>query len=805
MRFAIIGFLAGIGVLQSQAALGSIWWWPLAVMPLPILWLIRPACRSGVPAALKVLVVLACAGMLGYAYASWRATERLADELPAEWESRDVEVTGIIANLPQRTDKSIRFEFEVESAAKPGARIPGYLALSWYDEVDRKRGETTPAPMLVPGERWTMTLRLRRLHGTQNPHGFDFEAWALERGIRATGYVRTKGINQRTVADVGRIDTTIHRARMALRESMMSSLEGKPFAGILVALAIGQQNAISAEQWREFWRTGTGHLMSISGLHITMMAGLLSWLVFRAWARIPFLASRVPTQRAAAIAGALAALGYSLIAGFSVPTQRTFFMLATVACFLASGRATSGSRILAAALLVVTLIDPWAVLSPGFWLSFGAVALIFLVTAHRTGKLGTWSSAIRTQAAVTIGLLPLTLILFQEVSLVSPLANAIAIPLVSLVVVPLTLAGAVWQMILGGGWLLTLAHACMAACYAVLRWMASFDHAVWQSHAPAAWAAALGLFAAVWLLMPRGMPGRWAAVFLMAPMLTVLPPRPAHGGFWVHVLDVGQGLSTVVRTARHTLVFDAGPSWNPDADSGNRIVVPFLRGEGIQTLDALIVSHADDDHSGGAASIIAARSPSWVMTSMPADAPQVAGAGEVMNCEAGDTWRWDGVDFDILHPTRADYARDGIKTNNMGCVLRVSTGTQSVLMTADIEKPSEQSILERFAGDPDTLKSTVLIVPHHGSRTSSTEAFLDAVAPKVAILPVGYRNRFRHPNAQVMQRYSDRRIPVHRTDASGAITLRVSPENALEVEHFRVQRKRYWVEAPDTSREASAP
>lgn len=801
MRVAIIGFLAGIGLLQTQASLDAVWWWPLAAMPLPLLWLVRHAGLPRVQAIVRPIVIALCMAFLGFAFASWRAETRMAEELPREWESRDVTLNGLIANLPQRTDRGVRFEFEVESIATPGAVIPSQLSLSWYDEVDRKRGETKAAPNVIAGERWTLTVRLKRPHGTQNPHGFDFEAWALERGIRATGYVRVKGVNERVAVDAGRIDTTIHRARMALRDAMLQSLDGKPYAGILVALAIGQQNAISAEQWREFWRTGTGHLMSISGLHITMMASMMAWLTFHLWARIPLLAARIPAQRAAAVAGAFAALGYSLIAGFSVPTQRTFFMLATVAFFLALGRGISGSRILSAALLVVLLIDPWAVIAPGFWLSFGAVALIFLVTAHRTGKPGAVSSALRTQAAVTIGLLPLTLILFQEVSLISPVANAIAIPLVSLIVVPLALAGTIWQMLFDSGLLLTLSHGCMAVCYAILKWMAALDGAVWQSHAPTMWAGALGVVAAVWLLFPRGVPGRWAAAFLMVPLVALVPPSPAPGTFWLHVLDVGQGLAAVVRTQNHALVFDAGPSWNPDADSGNRIVVPFLRGEGIRKLDTLIISHADDDHSGGAASIIAARAPSWVMTSMSPDAPQVSAAGEIMKCEAGDTWRWDGVDFDILHPTSADYERDGIKSNNMGCVLKVSVGGKSLLLTADIEKFAEQSILSRYADDADMIKSTVLVIPHHGSRSSSTEAFLDAVAPEMAILPVGYRNRFRHPNGQVMQRYVERKIPVHRTDASGAVTVRMVPDKAPQVEHFRLQRKRYWIEAPDLANE----
>jgi competence protein ComEC len=596
---------------------------------------------------------------------------------------------------------------------------------------------------------------------------------------------------------------------MKIRAQMLAALGDEPYGGVLVALAIGEQGAIPPEQWEVFWRTGTGHLMSISGLHITMVASLIYWLAFRLWARVPALALRLPAQRAAALTGAMAALGYALIAGFSVPTQRTFFMLTAIAIALWLGRGISGSRILAWALLAVLLIDPWAVMAPGFWLSFGAVAMIFYVAARRSGRPGALSSAVRTQLAVTLGLLPMTLMLFQEVSVISPIANAFAIPVVSLVVVPITLFGALLGALFGqvpaADLILQLAHLLMQLTYAALAWLAELPNAVWQSHAPPLWTAALALLGVLWLLAPRGAPLRSAGAVMVLPMFMVLPPQPGAGELWVHLLDVGQGLATVVRTANHSLVYDAGPKWNPDADSGNRIVVPFLRGEGIRELDALIVTHDDDDHAGGARAIIAARRPKWLLTSLDADRDAIDGAREVMRCEAGDAWRWDGVDFAIVHPDIAAYDVDGIKTNNLSCVLKITAPGGSILMAADIEKPAEMQMLARDQSAPSGLKADVLVVPHHGSRTSSTDAFLDAVAPQLALVPVGYRSRFRHPNGAVMERYAARNIPIMRTDYLGAITVIFAAGQSPRVSNFRDEKPRYWLDRPDRGAGAADP
>jgi competence protein ComEC len=820
LRIAILGFLCGVLWLQSQAVLPDAHTLLGAGALLGVLagWrqhALRPLPPAPVRTVLRAALAFCAAALLGAGYAGQRAEWRLADELPHDWESRDVDVEGWIASLPQRAAHGMRFEFVIDTVRTAGATLPRRVLLNWYGDTSeaspaangRDAGTGPVVPGVAPGERWGLTVRLRRPHGTQNPHGFDFEAWALERGLRATGYVRPKGRQERLVGREHGLGPTIDRARLAIRQSMMSALGDRPYAGVLVALVIGQQNAIPAAQWRDFWRTGTGHLMSISGLHITMVASLVVWHAFRIWAAAPGLARRLPAQRAAALAGALAALAYSLVAGFSVPTQRTFYMLATVAVFLFFGRAVAGSRVLAVALLVVLLADPWAVLAPGFWLSFGALAAILYAVNLRTGRPAMGSTAIRTQAAVTLGLLPLTLALFQEVSLVSPLANAFAIPLVSWFVVPLALLGAALELWVGIDALLMLSHALMVVCHTGLAALAGLDQAVWQSHAAPPWAAALGVLAVAWLLAPRGIPGRWAAAMLLAPMFAVKPPAPGPGEFEVRLLDVGQGLAAVVRTASHALVFDSGPSWNPDADSGSRIVVPYLRGEGITRLTALIVSHADDDHSGGAASVIAARRPAWVMSSLTPGHAAVAGAGEHFRCEAGDAWHWDGVDFRILHPHAADYGREGIKRNNLSCVLKVSGPGGSILFTADVEKDAERALVDRAREDPQALRADVLVIPHHGSRSSSSEAFLDAVGARLALLPVGYRNRFRHPHAAVMERYAARRIPVYRTDELGALALsfRAGQTDGVRPQGFREERRRYWTDLPQRSTAQAEP
>ncbi|HTS51673.1 MAG TPA: DNA internalization-related competence protein ComEC/Rec2, partial [Burkholderiales bacterium] len=434
--------------------------------------------------------------------------------------------------------------------------------------------------------------------------------------------------------------------------------------------------------------------------------------------------------------------------------------------------------------LVAVAADPMCVLAPGFWLSFGAVALIMYVTLGRIAQPSWLVNWARVQWAVTIGLTPFLLALFQQVSVVAPLANALAIPVVSLGVVPLTLIGAVLPV----DGLLRLAAWLMGLCATCLQWMSALPAAVWQQHAPPWWAVPLALLAAAWVLAPRGLPGRWIGLLGFVPLLVVRSPAPAPGEIWMDVLDVGQGLSAVIRTHRHALLYDAGPVFSSDTDAGGRVVVPFLRAQGVERLDGFVITHDDSDHFGGAASVLAAVPVGWVATSLPGAAPAVALAQRRLRCFSGQTWEWDQVRFTMLHPAWDSYNLPGLKDNARSCVLRIESVFGSVLLPADIEQGSEMELLRT---QREILRSDVLLAPHHGSGTSSSIPFLAQVAPALVVIPVGYRNRFGHPKPEVVERYRALGARVLRSDRDGAVMLRLTAQG-LSAEGYRAQYRRYW-------------
>ncbi|MDP1957502.1 MAG: ComEC/Rec2 family competence protein, partial [Rhodocyclaceae bacterium] len=402
-----------------------------------------------------------------------------------------------------------------------------------------------------------------------------------------------------------------------------------------------------------------------------------------AWRRWPRAAERMPSRQAGGLAAVLAACAYAVLAGFQVPAQRTLFMLVVLALAFWGRREPRPFSALIWALFIVLLIDPWAVLAAGFWLSFGAVALLFYIANGQLARrhwLIEWG---RAQWAITLGMIPALLALFQQFSLVSPLSNALAIPVVSLLVTPLALLGSVP----GLGWVLQTAHAVLALLMDFLSWLAALPGALWQQHAPPLWAIPLALVGTAWFLLPRGFPARWLGLVAFLPLFFIYPERPAPGALTLTVLDVGQGQAVHVQTATHDLIFDTGPGFTADADSGNRILVPYLRAAGVQQLDALIVSHADNDHAGGASSLMAAVPVGKFISSLPESHPlqqksALDGWRNKRRCLDGDAWEWDGVRFRVLHPTPADYA--GKRTTNaMSCVLRIDSVHGSVLIPGD--------------------------------------------------------------------------------------------------------------------------
>ena len=793
-----LSFIFGVWLLQQQAVLPDfVWAWLLLGFP----FLVLVPTRLLALRVVRAVLIASCACGLGFYHAAWQAEQRLAVMLPDEWQGRNIEVIGVVAELPRNHEHGQRFIFDVEKVITRQASVPRHIYLSTYDDP-----QTIPLG-LHAGGRWRLTVRLKQPHGSSNPNGFDFEMWALENNIRAVGYVYSKGNNVRLAALAEGYTYRIETWREAVRDKFNATLGNAAYVGVLSALAIGDQSSIPTAQWQVFTRTGVNHLMSISGLHITMLASMGFALTYWLWRRSERLTLLLPARKAAALVALLVALAYALLSGFAVPAQRTVYMVATVAAALWLNRNFSLAQILSIALLGVLIPDPWAVMSPGFWLSFGAVALILYVTAYRLNSSHTQpegdsktgenrASALlrvlmeygKVQWAMTIGLIPLLLGLFQQVSLVSPIANAVAIPLVSLVVVPLALLGAIlpWDLPL---W---LAHSMMSGTMVFLEWLNSLPLAVWTQHAPPAWSIVTGMLGVVVILLPRGFPARWLGFLLLLPMFLNTPEPPVSGSLRLIIFDVGQGLAVAAQTQHHALLYDTGPDFSDGADSGNRILVPSLRAMGIGNLDGLILTHDDTDHTGGAASVMQTMPIEWLSSSLPAKHRLLQQMTDKRRCKDGQSWLWDGVNFEMLHPDAASYALPKIRDNNRGCVMRISIGDQHILLTADIEKESEQQLLKKHA---DKLPATLLVVPHHGSKTSSTDKFIAAVKPHYAVFTVGYRNRFGHPRQEILQRYADSGSTLLRSDEDGAILIEMNAQG-LQVERYRKTHRHYWTHFP---------
>ncbi|RZS80710.1 DNA internalization-related competence protein ComEC/Rec2 [Pigmentiphaga kullae] len=798
LRFALVAFVLGTAGVHGLPAVPSAWVSVLGGMVVSGacgVWgrLLQRRRQSGRAAVL--FAVAACAAGAGLALT--RIDLRLQDGLSPARENVPLELDYLVASLSTATATGQRFEATVPD---PPAGVPGQVQLSW-------RG---PAAQVVPGERWRGTVALKRPHGNLNPHGFDYEAYLFERGIRATGSVRGRPAR---LADDPRVsfDVAVQRVRHVCRAALRQALEGKRYGAVLAALAMGDQAGVDQHDWETFNRTGITHLVSISGLHVTMLAALAGWAVLQAWKRCSWggirLSERHPAQVAAAGAALAVAWLYCLLAGWGVPARRTFFMLAVVAGAAAWRVPVSGSRVLALAAALVCALDPWAPLAAGFWLSFGAVALLILCGGGRwrqrdeSAPVPVWSARMaasvregaRAQAALTVGLLPALALLFQQVSLVSPLANAAAIPVVSLVVTPLALAALALCLIPGlaqvGAVAAAIAHAVFEGLMVPLQWLAETRLAAVSLAAPPWPLFALALAGVVWALQPRGLPGRWLGLVLLVPMLAYRPMRPAPGEWRLALLDVGQGTAIVVETARATLLYDTGPPYGEKADAGERVVWPYLRARGIRRLEHVVVSHADADHAGGLRSVLAALPVERVHASYDL-APGDIGPAAFSRCAAGQRWTVDGVAFEFLHPHSPQGEVPPRQRNAHSCVLRVRGAHHAALLTGDIGAAEEAGLAA-----VEDLAADVVAVPHHGSRGSSSPALVDAARASHAVAQAGYLNRYRHPHPDAEQRWRRAGAMFHRTDRHGALVF-TSRAAGLRVERERETRRRYWHTAP---------
>ena len=761
MRTGTVAFLLGIVLLMQFSGLPDVRW-SLLLLPSIVLLVLCP--RLSFPAAL----------VCGFLWALWHADRILSTTLPLSLQGRDVTVTGVIASLPDTTARRKRFDMDIQSLRQGARHYPfhGKARISWYGGR---------AADLHAGERWQLRVRLKRPAGFSNPGGFDYEQWLFRQHIRVTGYVRPGNENRYLDRPPG---YWLLGVRQLLARQLLQGLADNPYGGVITALAIGDRQGISPEQWRTMGRTGITHLVAISGLHIGLVAGLVFVVWRRIWSQMETLCLKWPAPKAAALASAVAALSYAALAGFSIPAQRALVMVFVILVGVLTDRQRFPSQSLSLALLAVLIYDPLAVLSPGFWLSFAAVAAIMLAMTGRLGSEGRLRKYTRLHTAVFIGLLPVLLVIFRQLPLLSPFANLISVPWVSLVVVPLTLIGTVFLVLLPvpGIAILNTAGQAMGLLWRLIEPLAGVDFGQWSQADIPPWAWVLLIPATIVLLLPKGVPGKWLGMIILLPVMWYHPPRPDSGSLWLTLLDVGQGLATVIETAGHVMVYDTGPRFSERFDAGHAVLLPFLRRRGVQAVDMLVIGHGDRDHIGGLAALLDNMPVRHILTSVPEKTGHAA-----QRCRQGQRWYWSGILFEVLQPDSD--AVTALQGNNASCVVRISLGKQHVLLTGDIEKQAEHRLLARY---PDRLPADILVVPHHGSLTSSTPEFVDKVNPVIALFPAGYLNRYGFPRKAVIARYQRLGTKLYETGRDGAITIRLKTGYPPQVERYREESRRFW-------------
>lgn len=759
MRAGSVCFLLGILVFTRLAELPPVYYY-----------LMSPVCL-GILARYRLIKCLGWA-LLGFLWAFTCAQNRLAQQLIPELEGQKLMLTGKIVSLPNiRQDRS-RFSFQVDELKDMKGRSwasPGRVQLSWYRN----------APYLAAGQRWQFQVKLKRPWGFMNPGGFDYEGRLFQDNIRASGYVLMHPGNRLLGQSNGE---RISRLRAYLGGRISGLLEASPHAALLVTLTTGDRSHLSTEQWRVLKASGTNHLMAISGLHIGFVAVLAFYLSRCLWPLCGPACLYIAAPKMAMLMSILAAACYSALAGFALPTQRALIMLAVFLAVKLFNRRTSSSQVLAVSALIILLIDPFAALSPGFYLSFAALAVILLGMGSRYQTQGLWWRWGRTQWLVAFGLLPILTFWFGEIPTLGIPANLVAVPLVSLCTVPLTLLGslllAVYEPLAVFLWYIALAS--LEWLWPVLQFIAAQELSTIRFYPPSVLTLACAFAGTLILLLPAGIPGRHLGLVCLLPLFFPGLNKLEQGQLRFTVLDVGQGLAAVLQTRDYVLVYDTGAKYSAHFNAGTAVVVPYLKHSGLSHIDKLIISHTDNDHIGGLQGILDEIDVRSVSSSVPL---ALAGRRNEL-CYSTQSWQWNGVNFDILHPSRPT----ALGGNNASCVLRVRLHGTTILLTGDIEIEAERALLARY---PEGLKSTVVTAPHHGSRTSSSPAFLDATRPDIVVFPVGYRNRFGFPKQDIMRRYRIRGSRLLDTAYSGAIEFEFS-QHGLSFSEYRRESRRFW-------------
>lgn len=767
MRSRMMALAVGIACVSFFPSLPS-----LALTVCCLLFALLGLCyyRSYAYSCLACLVV-------GLTYAVFWGHLLLASLLPVSWESKPISLVGEVTSLPehyQRYGQRVqRFEFEVMTVdCNQQSGCPTRLRklrLTDYGDKDFK-----------PGQVWRLTAKLKRPHGFSNPAGFDYQTWLVQRGISAVGYVASKSQPQK----LGETAWQLDKWRLQFKQWLERSLDSTQNKNLILALLLADRSGLSSKDWQLFAETGTSHLMVISGLHIGLVAGFVFWC----GRLLAIIARSNYPERWAAVIAILAASAYAALAGFSLPTQRALVMVLIVMLAIVLQRQLQVGHSLLLALLICLVFDPLAPATASFWLSFIAVAVILFSQVGRLPQPARWKQAIKVQWVVFVGLLPVLGQWLGQISLVAPLCNLIAVPAFGLVVIPalflavlltflqMHLAIYLWR------WLDGLLSAFLDGLEMVVEQLTLTSFPMVEASFLSLLLATLGI---LMLLMPKGGPLRLMGILMLLPLLFGRTKMIEQGNLQLTVLDVGQGLSVLVETAQHQLVYDLGPVFSQDFSAVGAVLLPTLRAKGIDQLERVVISHRDTDHSGD-----------WrlLFDQMPVeqwdtgDLEFLPSLLQANYCQQGKNWQWDDVLFEYLYPLdRNDLADD--KSNNDSCVLRITAGDQQFLLTGDIERSVELELVRRYGG---SLESEVLIAPHHGSLTSSSWPFVRAVRPQHVVYTAGYRNRFGHPKTMVIERYQLQNSQGHRTDQQGAIVFRVKKGMLQPVIHFRGQRRRYW-------------
>lgn len=712
------------------------------------------------------------AGLFGFALCGWHVLWALSLQLPLALERQDLVLSGRVLELPVHEARRTRLLLRVDDDARQHAALRGRLVqVSWYDGY----GAHAPSRRteVAAGSRWRFELRLRAPRGLRNPGVFDSEKTALAQRISATAYVRDVR-HARQLAPPAGLDAW--RERMSAR---IAAAVPSPSSRFLRALALGDTRALQEPDWEVLRASGLTHLIAISGFHVGMVAACFALVLAGVWRLFPSLAGRVPRPQAAALGALLGAVGYAAVAGFALPTVRTVLMIAVVAAARVLRRSLRVADALALAALALLLLDPLAALTAGFWLSFAGVAWLAWCLPD-AGQPRVVAGFLCAQGVVTLGLLPLTALLFGQASMAGPFANLLAIPWWSLVVVPLSLLGTALDAMHAhwGVWAWRAAAWCFDLSWPAFAWLAASRFALWWLAEAPWYALPLALLGVFWCLLPRGVPGKPLALLLCLPLLWPDRGLPASGEADLVVLDVGQGLSVLVRTQRHSLLYDMGPAMADGFDAGERVDVPSLHALGVRRLDAAVVSHADNDHAGGWPAVRRAFPPALAF------APQGSGVEGTRPCIAGRAWRWDGVRLRFLHPPPHFPYLD----NQSSCVLRIETVHGALLLTGDIDGVVERDLVHR---DPAALRAEVVLMAHHGSRGSSDAQFVAATGARLALVSAGFGNRFRHPAVAAVARWTQAGATVADTAHAGALHVRLGRGGAM-LETRRQSHPRPW-------------